>query len=246
VTRIDEELTPQQTERVRRLLAEARHDEPMPDDVAARLDRVVADLADDPAARPSPVVRLAERRRRVGRLLLAAAAVVVGGVAVAQLVDNTSISGMAGSDEASVPSEAEGQGLPAPDRDSASRDSESADELAEQGAGLPGAVSLNQQSISRLPPQQVRSTRFAGDAEQLRPAALGTDRRSGRRAPRTAAADVASCSPGTWGGGRYLRVVVDRDAGWLVYRPPRGDTQVVDLFLCGDDAPERSTTLPFG
>ena len=48
----DDELTPDQAERVRRLLAEARHTEPMPDDVAARLDRVIAGLADDPEARP--------------------------------------------------------------------------------------------------------------------------------------------------------------------------------------------------
>ena len=40
------------------------------------------------------------------------------------------------------------------------------------------------------------------------------------------------------------RVVLDGESGWLVYRPPRGDTQVVDLFLCGTDSPERSATLP--
>ena len=38
------ELTPEQESEVRRLLAEARHDEPVPADVAARLDDVLADL----------------------------------------------------------------------------------------------------------------------------------------------------------------------------------------------------------
>ena len=41
-------LTPAQEEEVRRLLAEARHTEPMPPDVVARLDRVLDDLADEP------------------------------------------------------------------------------------------------------------------------------------------------------------------------------------------------------
>ena len=45
----DPELTPTE-EQVRRLLADARHTEPMPDDVAARLDGVLADLPDELAS----------------------------------------------------------------------------------------------------------------------------------------------------------------------------------------------------
>ena len=81
---------------VRRLLADARHTEPMPADVAARMDDVLADLrqgssvtAEVPDAEPSPapphpvVVSLAaQRRRRVAGMLVAAAAVVVGAVVV--------------------------------------------------------------------------------------------------------------------------------------------------------------------
>ena len=49
--------------RVRRLLAEARHDEPMPADVAARLDGVLADLADEDAAtRSEPAAGRRPRR----------------------------------------------------------------------------------------------------------------------------------------------------------------------------------------
>lgn len=101
-------------EQVRRLLAEARHDEPMPAEVAARLEETLAALAatpplagvDDPAAdgtvqpdrdgpdragqdRDAPdrrVPDLTARRRRTARnLLVAAAAVVVLGVGLAQL-----------------------------------------------------------------------------------------------------------------------------------------------------------------
>jgi len=238
----DDELTPDQAERVRRLLAEARHTEPMPDDVAARLDRVIAGLADDPEARPdgvdvaaAPVVRLDERRRRAGRLLLAAAAVVVGGVAVGQLVGDGG-----GGDEASSPAAetADGQGLPAPDRDPAAS-GQSFDEE------LPGAVSGTRRSISRQPPVLLRSARFAGDARAYAPgAAAGAGRDAELAQSGDALTGAATCPPGAWGGGRYVRVVLDREAGWLVYRAPRGDTQVVDLFLCGTDSPERSATLP--
>ena len=74
----DDDLTPEE-EQVRRLLADARHTEPMPADVAARLDEVLAGLprdapgpgplqpavADlDAAPAPAPRPHLAGRRRR--------------------------------------------------------------------------------------------------------------------------------------------------------------------------------------
>ena len=40
---------PEQEAQVRRLLSTARHTDPMPGDVVARLDRVVAGLGDDSA-----------------------------------------------------------------------------------------------------------------------------------------------------------------------------------------------------
>ena len=81
----DPDLTPSE-EQVRRLLADARHDEPMPDDVADRLDRVLADLRASARRTPPPVDLGARRRRRVGRnLLVAAAAVVVLGVGISQV-----------------------------------------------------------------------------------------------------------------------------------------------------------------
>lgn len=67
---------------IRRLLAEARTDEPVPDDVAARLDATLAGLREE---RLAPVVPL---RHRLGRVLVAAAAVVAigaGGIGIAQL-----------------------------------------------------------------------------------------------------------------------------------------------------------------
>ena len=95
------ELTPEQEDRVRGLLAEARHTAPLPADVAARLERVLADLgeeragsgaersaADVPAPDPAAatVVPLApRRRRRLTTVLVAAAAVTVVGLGVPTL-----------------------------------------------------------------------------------------------------------------------------------------------------------------
>jgi len=243
---MDDELTPQQTERVRRLLAESRHTEPIPDDVAARIDRALADAAAAPTGPAAPVVPLAQRRRRAGQLLLAAAAVVVGGVAVGQDVGDNSASDETAATDSSASSEAEGDELPVPDRDGHPTDRKGA--LQSEDAPVPGAVADSQMTVSKLAAREIRSDRFAGDAERLR--TLATARRAAPYAGSAPppAADLArgdGCGPGVWGGGRYVRVVFDQEAGWLVYRPPRGGTQVVDLFLCGEDAPERSATLPF-
>jgi hypothetical protein len=239
---MDDDLTPQETERVRRLLAEARHTEPIPAEVAARIDRALSDLSAEPAE-PAPVVRLDQRRRNAGRLLLAAAAVVVGGVAVGQLVDGTAEN--AALDSPTSGEADEEQGRPAPDRDNLFSGQSGAD--AEDGGELPGAVSDTRRSISKLPAQPVRSASFAADAERLRPLATGLGA-ARDRAPSPESGSMArygSCAAGAWGGGRYVRVAFDREAGWLVYRAPQGGTQVVDLFLCGEDSPERSATLPF-
>src|SRR5688572_9442692 len=82
-------LSPAEDERIRRLLAEARHTDPMPDAVVARLDRVLTGLAGERAERASQaqVVDLAARRRRTaGQLLVAAAAVVAVGFGITQVL----------------------------------------------------------------------------------------------------------------------------------------------------------------
>jgi len=97
------DLTPDQHDDVRRALAEARHTDPIPADVAARLDRVLDDLADERSAATESahsVVSLEARRRRrhATRMLVAAAAVVVGGFSINAIVGNELITGRA-SDE---------------------------------------------------------------------------------------------------------------------------------------------------
>ena len=46
------------------------------------------------------------------------------------------------------------------------------------------------------------------------------------------------------GPGTRVAVRYDGHRSVLVYRPVRGETQVVDLFICGTDEPVRSITLP--
>jgi len=97
------DLTPDQHDDVRRALAEARHTDPIPADVAARLDRVLDDLGDERSAATESahsVVSLEARRRRrhATRMLVAAAAVVVGGFSINAIVGHELITGRA-SDE---------------------------------------------------------------------------------------------------------------------------------------------------
>ncbi|MGN0063688.1 MAG: hypothetical protein ACI379_05555 [Nocardioides sp.] len=81
----------QHEDAVRRLLADARHDAPVPDEVVARLDTTLAGLvaerdASAPEPSPAPVIDLAaRRRRRMTQFVAAAAVVVVAGVGVNQL-----------------------------------------------------------------------------------------------------------------------------------------------------------------
>lgn len=91
---------PDEEERIRALLAEARSDETMPSDVTARLDGVLDRLTSersgtDPGPDSGVVVpmRGRERHRRVLRGLVAAAAIAVigGGVAVLQLDHGTQV-----------------------------------------------------------------------------------------------------------------------------------------------------------
>ena len=92
----ERELPPEQEAAVRRLLAEARATEPVPADVAARLDRVLTGLGEEqrfPAVATGHVVAPPWRRRRATVVLVAAAAVVAIGVGLGQLGSNQSNDG---------------------------------------------------------------------------------------------------------------------------------------------------------
>lgn len=226
----DEILAPEQEAQLRRLLADARHTDPMPSDVVARLDRVLAGLADEPA-RAAKVVRLADRRRRATRLLVAAAAVVAVGFGGSQVVDG--FDGFSGAGDASSPAAEAGQ-----------------DEDAAEGAEAPGPTSgeLEPQSpADRRRLAKVRAQAFADDTAELRDG-IATYEYSfvdGELTEDQADLARAVCSAGAWGAGRYVAVRYAGDPGWIVFRRPQGDTQVADLFLCGSELARRSLTLPY-
>lgn len=227
-----DDLTPEQEAEVRRLLADARPTEPIPDQVAARLDRVLADLAAEPA-REATVTRLADRRRRAGVMLVAAAAVVVAGIGLGQVL------GGGGSDEVAAGSAGESAADADRQAPRAAEDAPSEETLDDDGSGPTGATEVR--------PYRLRSQDFTRDADRLRSSAAGlaAGYDAGKRLDGVVRADRRTvCEAGDWGRGGYVAVLYDGDPGWLVVRPVQGETQVADLFLCGSRSAARSVTLP--
>lgn len=236
---MSDELTPEQDEAVRRLLAEARHSEPVPADVAARLDAALADLGPEDAehaedtdtgAEPAPVVDLdtaRRRRRNAGRVLVAAAAVIVAGVGIGQVIGVSD-----GSDDSSAGGSTAVQ-QEAPDRGQ----SESADAapppaaLAEQVPLQLNGTDLAQQVEDQLGalPSDVRSETLAGDSPLL------TD-------PSFTCQSSVSTADGT----RVIPAYVDGAAALLALSPADGGPQSARLVDCatGDDLASFDVTLP--
>ncbi|HTW16207.1 MAG TPA: hypothetical protein VMF51_13815 [Nocardioides sp.] len=248
---------------VRRLLAEARHDGPVPVNVAARLDRVLEQLA---AVGPVEVVSEQEpaedlddldahrRRRRARNLLLAAAAVVVVGVGLGQLggpaTDSGSDGSAAGGSSYVTTSDAD------------------ASEAVPQDESLPSAENYSGSLAKRLRapeptsprPVVVRDRDFAS-TDRLRALrelstmtrSLGStveeypaDARAGDR-PMLDSAGRASwyaCKSGPYGEGHLVAVQYDAHPAVLAIRPATGDSTVVELLRCGSGAVLRSATVP--
>ena len=229
--------TPDPDEQVRRLLADARHDEPVPADVAARLDAVVASLQaersvapESPADLEAPADLAARRRRHRARaLLVAAAAVAVVTLGVTHLDDLTSGTGDASSAGGSVASD---KALDSP-----------------RPARSPEAEADSLRALGRLPePVRLSSTAFAGQVHALlRPARVAA--LAGQKAQDydngtldSAGARGARCAAP----GRGVRVAATYDGARavLVVRPARDGVRRADLYQCGEPAPVRSVRLP--
>jgi hypothetical protein len=233
-----------ETEAVRRLLAEARHDEPMPADVAARMDRVLADLATTPVTAPSsaPVASTeadetesvdgvithlpVQRRRRAAGLLAAAAAIVVGGVVLAQNLPHggsqaETAAGSASEGQSFSAGDAQGGGTRSPDTPAAAPS-----RSAPQG----------QQVQLRDGRVVVRSRSFPADAF------AGRRLLAGQRSQQLVQPEAPCPSPS--GQDQLVPALFRRAPAVLVYHRPDGSTQVVDLLVCGTGRPIRSVTLP--
>ena len=230
------DLTPEQEESVRRLLAGARHEEPVPAEVAARLDRVLADLSSSsstPSTPPAPVVDLAARRRRrnAGKLLVAAAAVIGGGLVAGQLIGSTSSDDDASSADIAVDREA-------------GADSDGGSASSEQDAPAAGAPD----EAAAAKPLQLTSENLERDVQrQLRRSSANADLQPGPSAlsqPDGTAFACASAPPETYGTGSFFAAFYDGIPAVLALRPPVGDTQEAEVLDCGTGTPLGSVTVP--
>ncbi len=221
---------------VRRLLAEARHDAPLPAAVAARLDGVLVDLAgerDAPDAPPAtpvpPVVDLAARRRRRqgGALLVAAAAVVAIGVGVGTVVDRGA------DDQGSAAGGGSSESFDRADDSQAGADSDAA-------PSQPVPSLQESDGLARMRPVAVSSDTFAADAERYRGLSLRDEQSPGAEENDPGFA----CDVVGFGAGVLVPVLYDGTEAVLAYRPPTDDAQVVDLLQCGTADILRTTTLP--
>jgi hypothetical protein len=227
----DPDLTPSE-EQVRRLLADARHDEPMPADVVDRLDRALADLRGEFRRTPDPTDLAARRRRRFARnLLVAAAAVVVVGVGISRV----DLSGQADSDASS-------------DSGAASAPQETAHDQEAGGDSL--LVTRRPLVLSSEDFDQRVRLRADLDAAEA-PDALVDGHSASASQPyddlgRTLSKSITWCNDPAWGTGKRIPVRYDGKRGVLVLRPPSGGSRAADLYLCGAIVATRSTTVPAG
>jgi hypothetical protein len=224
-------LSPADDERIRRLLAEARHTGPMPEPVADRLGQVLARLSIERTEREAmssaPVVELAARRRRtVANLLVAAAAVLVVGFGITQVLPD--VGARHDSPTAADQAEAGGAGGNADgDYGAGSRNAQ-----PETSPEAPSADS------AWADPVRIRSDHFGADVRKVRreldlgeaPAPLEQPAKGG-------------CPVGPVGDGTPLAASYDGAPATLVLRPPAGDVQVADVYLCGETVARQSITL---
>jgi hypothetical protein len=218
---------------VRRLLADARHTEPIPADVADRMDEVLSGLrSEGEPVHVAEVIPLdAQRRRRAAGLLAAAAVIVVGGVVAAQQLPLGSAPQSAGSSaDRATPGLTSGngnsaQGTTGPEHQPTPQDSggRSPEPLRTKAGGL-----------------LVRARHFSADA------LAGRQVLDGVGATTTDGLKLANVSPRCLrppADSQVVRATYRRAPAALVYHAPAGSTQVVDLFVCGTARPVRSVTL---
>ena len=256
-----DELTAEQEAAVRRLLAEARHDAPVPADVAARLDEVLEGLVadegvddleifeSDGAGSVTELAGVRRRRRNAGRLLLAAAAVIVGGVAVGQRLDNAGLDvGGGDADEGSSLADAPRDGDTADRADEEAAGGEGS-AVAPESAPDPAAAGETYLLDSVDAPLELTSDNFAADVQRV----LGRTADERRRAAKanvdglTAYVSADSdfvCAAGSYGEGATLPAYYDAEEAVLVLRRPTAGIQRVDLLTCGTAVPLDSVDLP--
>jgi hypothetical protein len=224
------ELTPEQESEVRRLLAEARHDEPVPADVADRLDTVLAGLPRDEPGSPgvAPVIDLAARRRRrnAAAVLAGAAAVIVAGFAIGQVID-------VGSDDAGGGgSSAAGSARSGSHQGKSQRASPTVPDGADAAPGsAPPTLVLDSVNLERDLTDQLGGARtFTNE---------GSD---------SSTFEVAGCpapAPASkYGLGDLFPALFDGEPAVVALRPPANGKQRADVLACSSAATLATATIP--
>ena len=227
-------MTPEQEEKVRRLLASTPAESGVPADVAARLDAtlagLVAERADvDPAA-PATVDELAERRRRRRwpRLLVAAATVSVVAYGVGVSLDGLSMSGGSADSATAARDEslAEGGDAPATDEEGAEGYAPEPDATGDSG-GARADVLLTDEVV------RLHRDSLTADVQRLLPVAAALDRQA--RTPQETAGFLSRCAlPDTSRGDRLAAVRLDGKRATLVVRKAADGTHVAEVYSCAD------------
>jgi hypothetical protein len=232
-------VTPEEEEQVRRLLAaSASEPTPLPDDVAARLDTVLADLsAERVTERATEPATEREARRRWPNLLVAAAAVAVVALGVGTIVRGA---GGGGADSQAARSGPAAARAVAPDT-GASPTTGSAS--AGPNAAVPGQA-----------PSEDAPLTLAGKTPRLHTGSLRTDVRRLVEHNAALAGDAdglssgshrtpPSCAvPPTTQGERVFGVRLDGRPATLVVHRAVGGARSADIYACADASVPVATT----
>lgn len=258
----DRDPTPREEAALRRLLRDARHDGPVPPEVAARTEETLASLGGtghDPAS-AAPVAHGGadhHRRRRVATgLLVAAVSVVVVGIGTGQVLRPATdqASGSARSESAGSAARDTPPDRAGADQQGAQESTDELDTLSERSSTPDGAarvdLAVEQLALVDDPPA-VQETRFARDVRRVRALELVERRQrsssaaqDGTGLPPRDPAPGFTCAPADVGPGRPVAVRYEEAPAVLVLRPATRATQVADLVECRSGDVIRSVTLP--
>ena len=233
----EDELSPEDEQRVRRLLADAGGTTTLPEDVVTRLDEVLLGLQAERAGSPTPADDLAaRRRRRWTKVLVAAATVAVVGVGVGNIVNDGTTGG---SSDSAADMAVEGQGEAgaeaAPDGGS----------LVREGPEANRRPLLDAAPTSSLP--RVRTGSATVDAQRIHDMSLRSAFSKQPEADGANDADrkAAGCDlPATTRGERLVAVRLEGRRATLVFRAKEDGERRAEVYSCRDaDSPVLATTV---
>ncbi|MFC5731245.1 MULTISPECIES: hypothetical protein [Nocardioides] len=259
----DPPLTPSQEAAVRRALAEAGGPEPLPDDVADRLDKVIAGLAAERAGSATvvaesmhpesrgvivPLDPAARRRRARVRVLLAGAAAVVAVAAGAGILRDSDTadmstagdSGLARSDDAAE----KGETLNG-SRGEAAEEPTAATPEDQRGAEGPEGYegTAPERLLTDEPLRKVRANRLRADLVAIQHASLPHPATADYSRTTLTAPASFMCEDADYGRGYLVGVEYDARPALVAFRKPVGSTQVAEVLVCGTGDVLHSTTL---